>query len=288
VTKALLEVPSRRRPSVPALRPAAALPVLRILPPLILLGLGIVAWQVIVVAQHVPDFILPSPSAIAGTTVEERGLLLSNSVPTLEVAGFGFLISLAGGFLVALLVHFSRVMELALFPVLIASQAVPLLALAPVLVILMGFSIWPKLVVVGLVCFFPVVVNLVDGLRAVDRDLVNLMRTMGANRRQLLWQVELPSALPYLFSGAKIAATYSVVGALYAEWANSSEGLALIISQAQSRFDTEILFSAMLILTLIGVSFFAIVSVIERLLIPWHKPDPTQQRSRHAAARWER
>ena len=286
MTKALSQLPARR--PILTSSPAAALPVLRILPPLILLALGVVAWQVIVVTQHVPDFILPSPSAIARRTLDEHAMLLSNTVPTLEVAVFGFLISLLGGFLVALLVHFSRVMELALFPVLIASQAVPVLALAPVLVILMGFSIWPKLVVVGLVCFFPIVVNLVDGLRGVDRDLVNLMRTLGANRWQLLWQVELPAALPYLFSGAKLAATYSVVGALYAEWANSSEGLALLISQAQSRFDTEILFAAMLVLTLIGVSVFAIVSVLERALIPWHTPNRVRQRSRHESVKLER
>ena len=245
---------------------------LRLAPPIALLMATLVVWQAFVRLRHVPDYLLPPPSAIWQTTLDEHDLLLSNTVPTLEIAVYGFVLACGAGFVVALAIHFSRVLELALYPIVIASQAVPILALAPILLILLGFSIWPKLVVVALICFFPIVVNAVDGMKSVDPELLNLLRSLGAGRWRTLYEVELPSALPFLFSGAKIAVTFSVVGALYGEWVGSSEGLGYLIIQKQSQFDTAAIFSAMAILTAIGVGLFSFVSVLERALIPWHRP----------------
>jgi len=245
---------------------------LRLVPPIALVAAALSLWEAVVDIRHVPDYLLPAPSEIWRTTLSERDLLFVNTLPTLEIAVLGFSLALVAGLAIALAIHFSRAVELAFYPMVIASQAVPVLALAPILVILMGFSIFPKLVVVALICFFPITVNAVDGMKSVDRDLVNLMRTMGANRWHVLRDVELPTALPFFFSGAKIAVTFSVVGSLYGDWVGGSSGsLALVIIQAQSRFDTAVLFSAMAILTIIGVALFALLSFVEWLAMPWRR-----------------
>lgn len=236
---------------------------------LVLFGL----WEAVVDLAHVPDFLLPSPHAIWDAGVAERDLLVSNAIPTAEIAVLGFLLALALGFVLALAIRYSRVLEIALYPLVIASQTVPVLALAPILVVLLGFTILPKLVIVCLICFFPITVNTVDGFRSVDPELLALMRTFGAGRWRLLRDVELPASLPYLFSGAKVAVTFSVIGALFGEWVGSSEGLGYLMTQKQSQFDTGGLFAAMAVLTLIGIALFLLVSLAERLLLPWYHGD---------------
>ncbi len=188
---------------------------LRLVPPIALVAAALSLWEAVVDIRHVPDYLLPAPSEIWRTTLSERDLLFVNTLPTLEIAVLGFSLALVAGLAIALAIHFSRAVELAFYPMVIASQAVPVLALAPILVILMGFSIFPKLVVVALICFFPITVNAVDGMKSVDRDLVNLMRTMGANRWHVLRDVELPTALPFFFSGAKIASARLVSATLW-------------------------------------------------------------------------
>ncbi|GAC1462372.1 MAG: ABC transporter permease [Chloroflexota bacterium] len=254
--------------------------VLPLVPPLVLLSGAVLVWQAFVQVSRVPDYVLPSPAAIWQTTLDEHDLLLANTVPTFQIAVFGFALAFVAGMLMATAIHFSRVTELTLYPILIASQAVPILALAPILVILLGFSIWPKLIVVSLICFFPITVNAVDGLKSVDRDLLDMMRTFGATPWQRFREVELPSALPHVFSGARVAITFSVVAALYGEWVGSSEGLGYLIIQKQGQFDTPAIFSAMAILTCIGVLLFVCVSVLERVLLPWHIKSGTRDRAR--------
>jgi ABC-type nitrate/sulfonate/bicarbonate transport system permease component len=230
-------------------------------------------WQLIIVIERVPDFLLPGPAEIWQSGVAERDVLLSNALPTAETAVIGFIVALAVGFVLAVLIHRSRVLELALYPIVIASQTVPVLALAPILVVIFGFTLLPKLIVVALVCFFPITVNTVDGLKSVDPDLIDMMRTLGAGRARLFRDVELPSALPYLFSGAKVAVTFSVIGALFGEWVGSFEGLGYLMTQQRSQFDTGGLFAAMALLTMIGVVLFLVVALLERLLLPWYRND---------------
>ena len=247
--------------------------VLRYLPALSLLTLAIVAWQVFAVLWQVPDYLLPAPDAIWRATLDERDLLITNTVPTLEIAVFGFFLAFGLALILAIGIHLSRLVELTLYPLLIASQSVPLIALAPILVILLGYTILPKLVMVCLICFFPMVVNAADGFKSVDPDLRNLLRTLGATRLRLFRDVELPSALPYIFSGAKVAAAYAVVGAIVGEWVGSSEGLGYLMIQKQAQFDTAVVFSAMAILTVMGIGLFVAVSVAERLLMPWYQDE---------------
>lgn len=240
------------------------------IPPVLLIAIGILAWQIIATARNVPDYLLPKPSLIWQTTIDEHDLLIANTWPTLKIAVFGFLISLGLGMVLAIAINYSPQLERAVYPIIIASQTIPLIALAPILVVLLGFTILPKLIVVALICFFPIAVNTVDGFKSVDPDQINLLRTLGAGRWRLFRDVQFPTALPYLFSGTKVAATFSVIGAIFGEWVGSSEGLGYVMIQKESQLDTAALFSAMLILSIMGITIFAVVTVAERLLMPWY------------------
>ena len=259
--------------------------VTRFLPPALLLALALLLWQLVTAVQRVPDWLLPGPLAIARTTFDERDLLLANAVPTLEIAVCGFLCALALGVALAGLIYYSRAVELALYPILIASQSVPIIALAPILAVILGYGMLPKLVLVCLICFFPIVVNAVDGFKSVDPDLVNLMRSLGARGPRIFRDVTLPAALPYIFSGARVAATYSVVGALVGELVGSWDGLGYVMTQKQGQLDTPALFSAMLLLTLIGIGLFTAVSIAERLLTPWRHYERSSVRQPGVARR---
>jgi ABC-type nitrate/sulfonate/bicarbonate transport system permease component len=242
----------------------------RALPPIALLIAALAAWELYVDLAKVPDYLVPGPLAILRSAIDDRDLLLQNALPTLEIALFGFALAVVVGTGLGVLIHVSRALERTLYPIVIASQTVPVLALAPVLVLIFGFTLTPKLVIVALVCFFPITVNVVDGFKSVEPDLVRLVRSLGAGRWKLFRTVEWPTALPFLFSGAKVAVTYSVVGALFAEYVGSFEGLGHLMTEKQSQFDIGGLFAAMFVLTLIGVGLFVLVSVAERLLLPWY------------------
>jgi ABC-type nitrate/sulfonate/bicarbonate transport system permease component len=242
-------------------------------PPLLLLAAALALWQLVTVVRHVPSYLLPGPVDIWHAGVEEHDLLLTNAVPTLEIAVFGFALATVVGLAVAIAIRFSAVLEAGVYPIVIVSQTVPVVALAPVLVVLLGFTILPKLIIVALICFFPITVNAVDGFHSVDPELVKLLRSFGAGRWRIFRTIEWPSALPFIFSGAKVAVTFSVVGALFGEWAGSSEGLGYLITQKESQFDTGALFAAIALLSLIGIGLFAVVSSAERLLLPWYHGD---------------
>jgi ABC-type nitrate/sulfonate/bicarbonate transport system permease component len=242
----------------------------RYLPALALVVGTLALWQLVVTLGRVPAFLLPGPDTIWRTAVSEHDLILTNALPTLQIAVLGFGLALGGGVLLAVAIHLSRTLARALYPIIIAFQTVPVVALAPILVVLLGFTMLPKLIIVALICIFPIIVNTVDGLRSVDPDLINLMRTLGAGRWSRLRHVEFPSALPYLFSGAKVAVTFSVVGALFGEWVGSFQGLGYLMIQQKAQFDTAGLFATMAVLSLIGIGLFVTVAAAERLLLPWY------------------
>jgi putative hydroxymethylpyrimidine transport system permease protein len=157
----------------------------------------------------------------------------------------------------------------AVLPLLIASQSVPTVVLAPVLVLVLGFGIGPKLAVIALFCFFPIAVNTIDGLASVDREYVRMMQTLDASRLAIFRRVEFPSALPSIFTGMRIGATYAAIGAVFGEWAGASEGLGWEMLQAKGRLDTPLVFAAVAIVTAIAIALFLLVALLERLLIPW-------------------
>ena len=237
--------------------------------PLTLLAAAVGVWEVVVRAAQVPDYLFPAPSAIASALGSDAGLLASATLVTLREVVLGYLLAVALALALAVLLHFSDALRRALLPILVLSQTVPTVLLAPVLAILLGYGITPKLVVVAIVCFFPIVVNAVDGLRSTDADLVRMMRTLHGGRLAIFRRVELPGALPAIFSGARIAATYAAVGAVFGEWAGSSAGLGFVILQAQPALETARIFAAVLILSALALCLYALVTLAERLLVPW-------------------
>lgn len=245
-------------------------------PPLALLAAAVGVWELVVRAAHVPDYLFPAPSAVASSLADDAGLLGQATLVTLREVVLGFLLAVAVAVVIAVVLHFSAALRRALLPILVLSQTVPTVLLAPILVILLGYGIQPKLVVVAVVCFFPIVVNTVDGLRSADQELVRMMRTLHGGRLAIFRRVELPGALPAIFSGARVAATYAAVGAVFGEWAGSSAGLGFVILQAQPALETARIFAAVLVLSALALALYALVTFAERLLVPW------QQEARHA------
>jgi putative hydroxymethylpyrimidine transport system permease protein len=239
--------------------------------PLVLLASMVGVWELVVRAAQVPDYLFPAPSAIAAALGSDRGLLASATLVTVREIVLGYLLAVALGLALAVLLHFSDALRRALLPILVLSQTVPTVLLAPLLAILLGYGITPKLVVVAIVCFFPIVVNAVDGLRSTDAELVQMMRTLHGSRLAIFRRVEIPGALPALFSGARIAATYAAVGAVFGEWAGSSAGLGFVMLQAQPALLTARIFAAVLILSALALALYAAVSLAERLLTPWSR-----------------
>ena len=213
---------------------------------------------------------MPSPGAVAASLRNDAPLLGDATLVTVGEMLAGYLLALTGALVIAVLLHFSNAIRKALLPLLVLSQAIPTVLLAPILAILLGYGIEPKLVVVAVVCFFPIVVNAVDGFRSADPQLLLLMRALHAGPIATFRRVEFPSALPAIFSGARIAATYAGVGAVFGEWSGSSSGLGFVILQAQPALDTARIVAAVLILSAVALGLYGVVTLAQRLLIPWY------------------
>ncbi|MBA2454533.1 MAG: ABC transporter permease [Chloroflexia bacterium] len=245
-----------------------------ILPFLLLAGL-LAAWEVGVRVTDTPSWFLPTPSEIARETVDSRSALWGHTRTTLLEVLVGFSIATLLGVLSALGIASSRTAERTIYPAIVASQAIPIIALAPILLIWFGYGLTPKVIVVVLICFFPIAVNMADGLRAVDPDAIALLRSMGANRWQVMRIVRIPTSLPYLLSGLRIAAAVSVIGAIVGEWVGASSGLGYLMTRSAAQFQTALLFSAVGISALLGITLFTIVALSERWLLPWRKDEKT-------------
>jgi ABC-type nitrate/sulfonate/bicarbonate transport system permease component len=243
---------------------------------LIVLGLlGI--WESYVRLWAVPKWLLPAPSVIAMTLIGSRALLLDHTLVTLLEVVVGFGLSLLCGVLLACGIATSQTLERALYPFVIASQMVPIIVIAPLLLIWVGYGLTPKIIVVALTAFFPIVVNMVDGLKSADPDAVNLLRTMGASRWQIFVKVQVPTSLPFLFSGLRVAMAVSVIGAVIGEWVGSSQGLGYLMIRSKPQFLTERVFAAIVMLSVMGVALFVLVGIIEQLVIPWWHNEQRQR-----------
>jgi putative hydroxymethylpyrimidine transport system permease protein len=235
---------------------------------LIIFG-GVGLWQLILPIMNVPEYLLPTPSKIAADMVTDWPVLEPALLVTFREILLGFVISVAAGTGLAVLLHLLAVVRRAVYPVLIGSQTIPIIVLAPVLVILLGYGIAPKLVIVALICFFPIVVNGIDGLRSVDEELIRMMRTLNASRWAIFRRVEFPAALPSIFSGMRIAATFAAVGAVFGEWSGSNQGLGYVMLAATPNLLTARIFAAIVLLTVIALVLFGAVSLLERIFVPW-------------------
>ena len=227
-------------------------------------------WQLYASVGPVTSLTLPKPTEVASALWNERSLLAENTWVTIEEILIGFGLATLIGVLLAVLIRSSRAIERALYPWLVVSQGVPIPAIAPLIVIWTGFDIRPKVIVVALVCFFPITVNTIDGLRAADPELLRLLRTLRASSVQRFFKAKMPAALPFAFSGLKVAAVFSTVGAVFAEWVGSSEGLGYLILTFNNSSQTAAMFATVVVLSLIGICLFLIVRLIEHLALPWY------------------
>jgi putative hydroxymethylpyrimidine transport system permease protein len=226
-------------------------------------------WDVLADLLRIEDFLVPAPSDVAETLWDDRELLADDAWVTLQEVVLGFAVAVVCGIGFAVLLHLSETARRAIYPLLVASQTVPIIVIAPILVVWFGFGIGPKLAIIALICFFPITVNALDGLRSVDPDLVKMMRTLGAGRGQILYRVEAPTALPYAFSGAKIAVAVAVIGAVFGEWAGSDAGLGHLMLEASAQLLTARLFAAVVVLSAMAICLFALLSLLERRLVFW-------------------
>jgi putative hydroxymethylpyrimidine transport system permease protein len=243
-----------------------------LLGPLALLALGAAAWEAAARLGAVEDYLLPAPTEVARALVDDRDLLLSDTWVTAQEVLLGFALAIALGFVLAVVLHLSPLLRRTVYPLVVASQAVPVIVIAPILVIWFGFGMAPKLIVIALICFFPIVVNTFDGLQSADRDQVKMLRTLNASRADVFRHLELPGSLPYLFSGAKVAVAVAVIGAVFGELVGSDAGLGHAIQIGTAQLETARVFAAVLILSVMAISLFALVAALERRTVPWARP----------------
>jgi ABC-type nitrate/sulfonate/bicarbonate transport system permease component len=241
-----------------------------IIPPVLLVVLLVLGWYFVAKVSGMGRFVLPSPVDVAQAAWETRSLLLSAMGTTLLATAVGLGLALVAGIGLAALMDFWPLARRALYPLLVASQTIQILAIAPILVIWFGFGMVPTVSIVVLFCFFPLTVSTADGLASSDPELIALLRAMGAKRRQIWRMVRLPSALPSFFTGLRMAVTYSIVAATIGEWVGGSSGLGMYLLRSKNALATDQVFAAMYVTTLLSVALFALVYGIERISLPWY------------------
>ena len=239
--------------------------------PLLLFVAALLAWQGVASTDWFDDLTLASPTEVASSLWEDRSLLHDSLGTTALEVFVGLAIALFVGVVTAVGMHLWRPLHEAAYPLLVGSQAIPVVVVAPLFIIAFDYGLWPKVAIVALVCFFPVTVNLMDGLRSVAPDQLKLMRSLGASRLQTLWKVELPSSLPSLFSGLKIAATVSVIGAVFGEAAGAESGLGYLVLLDNQQLETPRAYAGVVLLAALAVALFVLTSLAERIAVPWKR-----------------
>lgn len=237
--------------------------------PILAIFIILVIWQLAVSIFDIETWMLPGPIQIIQEGIEIYPRLFSHSISTITIALGGFAIGVSVGLILAVLLHLMPRARQGIYPLMVLSQNVPIIALAPLLVLWFGFGTLPKILIITLVCFFPVAVSLIDGFRQTNPTLLNYMRMIGAGRRQIFFKLEWPSALPYFFSGLKMSATYSVMGAVIAEWLGAQQGLGVFMTVASSAFRTDQVFVSIFVIMLISLVLFGFILLLERWLVPW-------------------
>lgn len=230
----------------------------------------LVMWAALVRFFEIPEYLLPAPQDVALRMVKEWSLLWKNGVYTLMSVLTGFATAVVIGVPLAFGIVMSRTMERVAMPFIVMSQTIPKVAIAPILVVWLGFGILPKIAIVFLISFFPILVSTVVGLKSVETDMIDLVRSMGARTIKIMLRVRAPSALPQMFAGFKIAVCLAVVGAIVGEFVGSDRGLGYLLLTSTGTLDGTLIWSALFVLIAMGVTLYAIVSKLERLAIPWH------------------
>jgi NitT/TauT family transport system permease protein len=260
------------------IRRAVTTPALR---PLWLVVMLVVSWDLVIRVFRIPPYLVPTPGSVAAQLVAQWPMLLRETVPTLYATLAGFALSAVVGVPIAMWIAYSRMVESFVYPLLVFSQSIPKVAIAPLFVVWFGFGLVPKVIAAFLLGFFPVIVATVQGFKAVEGDVIDLARSMGANPLEIFLKFRLPHALPSIFSGLKVSITLAVVGAVVGEFVGSNSGLGYVMQKASGTFDLPLMFAALVVLSSLGVLLFLILEVIERWLLPWHA---SQRLEFHATA----
>ena len=239
-------------------------------PPMVLILTLILGWFFVASVSGLSSFILPTPLDVLRAGWETKNILLSAIGTTLLATGIGLLLALLFGIGIAALVDFWPLAHRTLYPIMVVSQTIQILAIAPILVIWFGFGLTPTVLIVVLFCFFPLAISTADGLASSDPELIALLQAMGANRRQIWRMVRLPSALPSFFTGLRMAVTYSIVAATIGEWVGGSPGLGLYMLRSKNALATDQVFAAMFITSLLSIALFMLVYGIEQMTLPWY------------------
>jgi NitT/TauT family transport system permease protein len=244
---------------------------LTFLPAAVLILLFFVTWGMYVEFFDVRDVILPSPLTVLDSLVNDWALYQPELIVTVRQAVLGFLLAVVAGITLAVLVTSSKILRLALYPLLVASQAMPVIALAPLLVIWFGYGPTSKILVAALISFFPIVVSTSAGLASLEGSAVTLMKSFPATKTQVFLTARVPNALPQTFSGLRVAAPLAVVGAVVGEWVSADAGLGYLVIRANATLATEIVFGSIVLLSLAGIALFLVVATLEWLILPWHR-----------------
>ncbi|TAM36005.1 ABC transporter permease [bacterium] len=241
------------------------------LPSLVFIILLVLLWEFLVRLFSLPEYILPSPLMIARTFLKFRKILLFHTSVTVFETLSGFMVGAILGFILAVFICMSDFFYRTFYPVLIVIQSIPKVALAPFFIIWMGFGILPKIAITVLVSIFPVLVNTLHGLVFVKQELIDLMKVFHASKIQVLFKIRIPSSLPFFFTSLKISIIFSVVGAIIGEFVGANKGLGYVIMISSSNLNTSLMFAALFLLGAIGVFCSLLVSLSEKMLLPWHK-----------------
>ena len=249
--------------------------------PVIALLAVVVIWYVISDREVVPAYMLPSPVTVAKAFAANITVMLAQAAVTLQEAAYGLLIGIFLAFIIATLMDRFEFLRKALYPILVVTQTIPTIAIAPLLVLWMGFGMAPKITLVVITTFFPIAVGLLNGYDSVDPDAINLMRSMGASRFQIFRYVKFPTALPAFFSGLRIAGAYAVVGAVVAEWLGGFEGLGVYMTRVKKAYAFDKMFAVIIFISLISLLLMGIITLIEKSVMPWKSK--TKNAKRHSA-----
>ena len=243
------------------------------IPPVVAIAAILIAWQLVSISGLLPSYMLPSPVAVCQALVKDRSTILFHAGFTLQESFYGLVIGVCLAFLFATMMDRFPILDQAFYPIMIITQTIPTIAIAPILVLWMGFGMAPKITLVVITTFFPIAIGLLNGFASVDADAVNLMRAMGANRIKIFRYVKLPNAVASFFSGLRVSSAYAVVGAVVSEWLGGFEGLGVYMTRVKKAYAFDKMFAVIVFISAISLALMGIVTLMEKAAMPWNKKE---------------
>lgn len=248
------------------------------IPAIVALCLIVLVWQCLCSFGIVPTYMLPSPIDVVKALIKDRGLIFMHAKISLTESIIGLSLGILIAFIMATIMDYFKTLNLAFYPLLIITQTIPTIAIAPILVLWLGFGMAPKIALVMITTFFPIAVGLLDGYKSVDADALRLMKAMGATKTQIFVHAKMPAALPHFFSGLKISASYAVVGAVVSEWLGGFEGLGVYMTRVKKAYAFDKMFAVIIVIVLISLLLMLVVNLIRRLAMPWENVGHAEQK----------